>query len=467
MIFVLGALLILMALLGTPLFVVLAGLALVSFVMADTNIIVLSEEHYKLATNPHLLTIPMFTLAGFLMAESKAAERLVRVSRALLGGAPGGLAIVVVASCAFFTTFTGASGVTIIALGGLLYPILLEERYPEDFSLGLITASGSIGLLFPPSLPIILYGIVAGASIDDLFIAGIFPGAVMMGVLALYCVWVGLRREPDMMEGIKGSWKELVGTLLLFPLFLIYKLATDREVRASIWEAKWELAVPVVVVGAIYGLPDFMEPWVGAGGVAGLVTIAEASVVCAAYLLIIEVFVFKDISLFDAPEGDGRSSLSSVIRESMVMVGAILIILGAALGLTNYLIQEEVPMQLLAFIQEHIESRTTFLFMLTIFLLIVGCLMDIFSAILVVVPLITPIAAQYGVDPIHLGIIFLANLEIGYITPPVGLNLFISSLAFDKPVVKLYRMAIPFLILLLMALMLITFYPPLSLWFMD
>ncbi len=427
-----GILILALALFGAPLFVVLGSAAMANFSGTDTSLVVLAEEHYKLATNPHLITIPLFTLAGFLMAESKAADRLVRVSRALLGWLPGGLGIVVVVSCAFFTTFTGASGVTIIALGGLLYPMLSSERYPEKFSLGLITSSGSIGLLFPPSLPIILYGIVGRTSIDQLFIAGIVPGLLFLLVLGTYSLVVGRRHEVN-------------------------RTPFDaREAFGSMWAAKWELMVPVVVIVAIYGVPGLTR---------GLVTIAEASAVCAIYLVIVEVFIYKDIKIWskdpDVPD------LFKVSREAMVMVGSIMIILGVALGLTNYLVQEEVPMKILAAIQGHIESRTTFLLLLTVFLLVVGCLMDIFSAIIVVVPLITPIAAQYDVHPVHLGIIFLANLEIGYLTPPVGLNLFISSLAFDKPVVQLYRMALPFLLLLLAALLVITFNPELSLWLVE
>jgi tripartite ATP-independent transporter DctM subunit len=278
-------------------------------------------------------------------------------------------------------------------------------------------------------LPIILYGIVAGASIDQLFVAGILPGMLFLFVLAGYSFIVGFRND-------------------------VRRTAFDRgEALRSIWAAKWELMVPVVVIVAIYGVP---------GVTSGLVTIAEASAICALYLLIIEVFVYKDIKLWTADES--QPNLGRVIREAMVMVGAIMIILGVALGLTNYLVQEEVPMKILAAIQDHIRSRFTFLILLTIFLLLVGCLMDIFSAIIVVVPLIIPIAAEYGVHPVHLGVIFLANLEIGYITPPVGLNLFISSLAFEKPVVQLYRMALPFLFLMLLALLVITFNEDLSLW---
>jgi tripartite ATP-independent transporter DctM subunit len=423
MIVVLGLLLFLAALLGAPLFVVLGAFALLMFSDSGTSLVVLAEEQYKLATNPHLITIPLFTFAGFVMAHSKAGDRLVRASRAALGWLPGGLAIVVVATCAFFTTFTGASGVTIVALGGLLLPMLTSEKYPENFGLGLITSSGSIGLLFPPSLPIILYGIVAMVSIDDLFVAGVMPGLLMMGVLAAYSLFVAQKHEVQRTAFVAG------------------------EAVAAIKDAFWELMVPVVVLVSIYG---------------GFVTIAEASAIAALYVLIVEVFITRDIAII-ARKGDERPDIATVMREAMVMVGAILIILGVALGLTNYLVQEQVPMQILAFIQQHIESKFTFLLLLTVFLLIVGCLMDIFSAIVVVVPLITPIAAEYGVDPIHLGVIFLANLEIGYITPPVGLNLFISSLTFDKPVVALYRMAVPFLLLLLGALLVITLWEDLSL----
>jgi C4-dicarboxylate transporter DctM subunit len=428
MIALLAIVLIVFALFGAPLFSVFGGLGILNFSAADTDLIVLAQEHYKLATNPHLITIPLFTLAGFLMAESKAADRLVRVSRALLGWLPGGIGIVVVASCAFFTTFTGASGVTIIALGGLLYPILLKERYPEKFSLGLITSSGSIGLLFPPSLPIILYGIVGQTSIDSLFVAGIFPGMLFLLVLGGFCLWVGRKHKVN-------------------------RTPFDaKEAGSALWSAKWELAVPVVVLVAIYGIPGVTD---------GLVTIAEASAICAIYLVVIEVLVYKDIKLFS--KDPTVPTLGRCIRESTVMVGAILIIVGAALGMTNYMVQEQVPMKIFEAIEGQITSRFTFLILLTIFLLIVGCLMDIFSAIVVVVPLIAPIAARYGVDPVHLGIIFLANLEIGYLTPPVGLNLFISSLAFQKPVVQLYRTALPFLGLMMLALMVITFYPDLSL----
>ncbi|MFB6265266.1 MAG: TRAP transporter large permease [Bradymonadaceae bacterium] len=384
-----------LALLGTPLFIVLAGAAVYSFSGSGTGLVVLAGEHYKLTASPHLITIPFFTFAGFLMAESRAADRLVRVSQALFGWMPGGLAVVVIVSCACFTTFTGASGVTIIALGGLLFPMLVSEGYPEEFSLGLVTSSGSIGLLFPPSLPIILYGIVAKTSIDKLFLAGVLPGALMVSVLGAFSVVVGHRADVRRQS---FDWGELA---------------------ESAWEAKWEMLVPVVVLVSIYG---------------GFVTVAEASAIAAIYVLIVEVFILDDIAIWGTdPE---EPNLYGVIRDSMSMVD---------------------------FIEQYVESRMTFLLLLTVFLLIVGAMMDIFSAITVVVPLIAPLASEYGVDPVHLGIIFLANLEIGYITPPVGLNLFISSLAFDEPVLKLYRVALPFFFLLLGSLLVITFWEDLSL----
>jgi tripartite ATP-independent transporter DctM subunit len=418
-----GVVLVGLALLGTPLFVILAAVAVGLFSTTATDLVVLAEEHYKLTASPHLITIPLFTLAGFLLAKSEAADRLVRVSRALFGWMPGGLAVVVILSCAFFTTFTGASGVTIIALGGLLFPMLVDEGYPEEFSHGLVTSSGSIGLLFPPSLPIILYGIVATTSIDKLFVAGLGPGALMVGVLGGYSVWVARRGEVERTE-FDGA-----------------------EAWEASREAVWELLVPVVVLVSIYG---------------GFVTVAEASAIAALYVLGVEVFVTGDIELFGEPEAD--DSLFGVIHESMALVGAILIILGVAMSLTNYLVQEQVPMQILGVVEQYIDSKWTFLLALNAFLLVVGCMMDIFSAVAVVVPLIAPIAAQYGVDETHLGIIFLANLEIGYITPPVGLNLFISSLAFDRPVIYLYRVALPFFFLLLATLLVITFWEGLSLY---
>jgi tripartite ATP-independent transporter DctM subunit len=405
-----------MAILGTPLFVVLALFTLLAFRSQEIDSTAVAIEMYRVAEAPMLIAIPLFTFAGYLLAESGTPRRLVSVSRALLGWMPGGLAVVALAACALFTAFTGASGVTIIALGGLLLPALRAENYPERFTHGLLTTSGSLGLLFPPSLPIILLAFVASVSVDQLFVAGIVPGALLLVVLGVYAVQ---RAAAARVPRQAFSWQQL-----------------GRAVRG----AAWEIPLPFVVLGGIYG---------------GKITITEAASITAVYALIVEVGIYRDVHLRDLPR---------VFTESMVLVGGILIILATALGLTNYLIDAEVPATIFEWIQTWIDSRLVFLILLNVFLLIVGCLMDIFSAILVVVPLILPVAQAYGVHPVHLGIIFLTNLEIGYSTPPVGLNLFIASFRFGKPVVHLYRASLPFLALYVLALLLVTYVPELSLW---
>lgn len=414
--------LILFALYGTPLFVIIAAIALIGFHMAQIDSMALIIELNRMAQQPVLLAIPLFTFAGYLLAESKTPQRLVNFSRALFGWMPGSLAIITLVSCAVFTAFTGASGVTIVALGGLLYPALIKENYPNQFSLGMLTVSGNLGLLFPPSLPIILYGLVAETSIDKLFVAGILPGILMIGLLAIYSV-IAVKKDISMAPVAEFNWAELGKTAK---------------------EAAWEIPLPVIILGGIY---------------LGFFTATEAAAVTAFYVLIIEVFIYKDISI--------TKDLTRVVKDSMVMVGGILVILAAALGLANYFIDAQIPMHILGALKGYIASKFGFLIVLNIFLLIVGAMMDIFSAILVVVPLITPIALQYGVDPVHLGVIFLANLGIGYSTPPVGMNLFIASLRFNEPVLKLYKATLPFLAILLVTLVIITYWPDLSLWLVN
>lgn len=409
----------LLALLGLPLFVVIGWVALLAFGSAEIDPAAIVIELYRMASQPVLVAIPLFTAAGFLLAESGAPGRIVRLSRAALSWMPGGLAVVSLIACAVFTAFTGASGVTIIAMGGLLFPILLKEGYPERFSLGLMTTSGSLGLLFPPSLPIILYGLVAGVSIDGLFRAGLLPGLLILGILAGYAMWVSQKAN------------------LPRPTFEM------RELRAALREAAWELPLPPLVLWLIYG---------------GIVTPPEAAAVTVIYVLLIEVGVYRDIPVRRLP---------AIAGESMTLVGAVLLILGCALGLTNYLVDAEVPQTLLGWMQGWITSPAMFLLVLNLFLLVVGCLMDIFSAIIVVVPLILPVAESYGIHPLHLGIIFLTNLEIGYMTPPVGLNLFIAGFRFNRPVLELYRASLVYLGLLLVALLVITWVPGLSLWLGD
>ncbi|EQC47225.1 TRAP transporter large permease [Bacteriovorax sp. Seq25_V] len=411
----LGIIVLICAMLGVPLFAVIGGAAIAAFSINGIDSSAVSIEIYRLASAPTLLTIPLFTFAGYIMAESGAPKRLLRFADALIGWLPGGIAIVGLIVSSFFTAFTGASGVTIVALGGLLYPILRNEGFSEKYTMGFITTSGSLGLLFPPSLPIILYGIVAKVDIDELFKAGIVPGILLIVVLSLWAMK-------------NGTWKK-------------ERVQFDKtELWVSFKETLPELFLPVAVLGGIYG---------------GITTVSEASAFTAFYILIIECFYYKDLSI--------DKDIPKIIVESMTLVGAILIILCCALGLTNFLVDEEVPAQIFDLMRGVLDNKYSFLLFLNIFLLIVGSLMDIFSAIIVVVPLILPIASEFDIHPIHLAIIFLTNLEIGYITPPVGINLFISSIRFNKDVTELYRASFPFLILLLIALAIITYVPSLSL----
>ena len=409
-------LLIVLIILGLPLFVGILAATLLGLYVSQVNFMAIPIEIFRLANAPVLLAIPLFTFAGYLMAEGGTSTRLVRFSRSLFGWMPGGLGVVALVSCAFFTAITGATGITIIALGGLLLPALINEKYEGNFSLGLITASGSLGLHFPPSLPIILYGFISGVSIEKLFVAGLLPGILMVGALCLFSVYKGKK------------WR------LQRPPF------STREFLSALKGASWELPIPFFIIAAIYS---------------GFSTATEAAALTAGYVLFIKIFVFRELSL-------GRD-LPRVMKDSMKMVGSIMIILGAALGFTNYLVDAFIPLKILNFMEGMVETRIGFLLALNVFLILVGCMMDIFSAILVVVPLIVPLASRFGIDPIHLGVIFLANLGIGYNTPPVGLNLFIASSRFDRPVTQIYRATLPFLLLLLLTLLCITYWPGLSL----
>ena len=416
MIFLLGLLILVLALLGTPLFIVISAISLYYFYQIDIESSTIMIDMYRIANAPVLIAIPLFTFAGYIMAESKTPQRLVNLSRAFLGWMPGGLAVVAIVACSLFTAFTGASGVTIIALGGLLYPALIKEEYPEKFALGVLTTSGSRGLLFPPSLPIIIFGFVSGTHIDKLFAAGIVPGTMVVVAFSAYSIFMGKRANVPKTE---------------FHL---------RTALRAVREAAWEVPLPIFILGGIYG---------------GILTVSEAAAFTAFYVLIIEVLIYRDLPFKQVPK---------VMRESMLLVGGILIILGAALGFTNYLVYEQVPMKILEWMKIYIDSKIAFLMLLNVFLLIVGCMMDIFSALIVVVPLIVPIAKEFDINMVHLGIIFLTNLEIGFSTPPVGMNLFIASFRFNKPVVKLYAAALPFLVISLTCLVIITYWEGLSLW---
>ena len=409
-------LILLLAILGAPLFAVIAASAMVGFQQEGIDLSIIAVEIYRLAESPVLIAIPLFTFAGYLLGESQAPQRLVRLTNALLGWMPGGLAIVAVVVCAFFTAFTGASGVTIVALGALLYPALKQAGYEERFNLGLITSSGSLGILFAPSLPLILYGVVAQQlgepiNIDDLFLAGILPGVLMLILLTVWSVYQAPRQVAT------------------------EKTFVWREARAAIWAAMPELPLPFVVLGGIYS---------------GLLAVSEAAAVTACYVLIVEVVIRREISWRDLPR---------VMRESMVLVGGILIILGVSLASTNYVIDTELPGKIFEIIREYVDSKWTFLILLNVLLLVLGTMLDIFSALVIMVPIILPVAIGYGVNPLHLGIVFLANMQLGYFTPPVGMNLFIASYRFNKPVMELYRATLPFFFILLAAVLMITYWP--------
>ena len=418
---IVSPLLLLMAIMRTPLFVVIAASALYGFYTEDIDLSVVSIEIYRLAEMPVLLAIPLFTFAGYMLGEGQASQRLVNLTHSLLGWLPGGLAIVAIVACALFTAFTGASGVTIVALGALLYPALKEAGYSEKFNLGLLTSSGSLGLLFAPALPLILYGVVAQQmdldqpiSIDQLFIAGALPGLLMLFLLSIYSMMQPRNESIQSKKKHPPAWQ-------------------------SIKDARWELPLPILVLGGIYS---------------GIFAVSEAAAVTAMYVLVTEVFIIREIKIKQLP---------GIIRESMILVGGIMIILGVSLASTNYLIDTEVPSRLFDFIREHIDDKLTFLILLNIFLLVLGMMLDIFSALVIIVPIILPIAVGYGVDPVHLGIIFLANMQLGYFTPPVGMNLFIASYRFDKPVMTLYKATIPFFLILLVAVLIITYWPWLTL----
>ena len=412
--------LIVIALIGAPLFTIIAAGGILASHSADISPDILVIEMNRLASSPNMIAIPLFTCAGVLMSSGGAPQRLVNFYRAAFGWMPGGLAIVAIGSCAFFTAYSGASGVTILALGGLLYPILRGEGYKEKFSLGLLTTSGSLGLLFPPSLAILIYGIVAGVSIEHMFFAGLVPGTLLMVMLAIYSMFQGNKNNV-----VKHKFE-------------------FSTLQTSIKGCIWDLFLPVGVVTGIFG---------------GFVSIMEASAATVAYVILVEVYIYKEINL--------QTQFFGLLVETCVLFGSLLVILLVALGLTNLMIDAQLPMILLNTIEEHISSPLQFLLLLNLFLLLVGAMMDIFSAIIVVVPLILPLATRYGIDPVHLGIIFLGNLEIGYSTPPVGINLFIASQRFGKSIVTLFKSTLPYLLIMFLWLLMITYIPELSLWWKD
>lgn len=397
---------------GTPIFVVLGGIAHFLFMRSGGSPEAIPNEAYTLLIGNIIPSIPLFTFAGFILSESKAGERLVSLFRALFGWLPGGMVIMAVLVCAFFTTFTGASGVTILALGGLLAYILVESgKFPKPFTHGVLTSSGSIGLLFPPSLPIIMYGVTAQISIKDMFLGGIFPGVVMVLALSAIGVFTAIKRKT---ERVKFELKTAI---------------------SAIRESIWVLLLPVTILVLYFG---------------GITTLVETGAIAVLYSLIIELFVHRDLKFADIPR---------VLKKCIPIIGGVLVILAFAKGFSYYIVDMEVPMQLTAWVTDHIQSKYAFLIILNLVLLLTGCLMDIFSAILVVAPLIIPLGEIFGIHPVHLGIIFLANLELGYLTPPVGMNLFLSSYRFNEPLSRVYRNVVPFFLLLLGTVLVITYVP--------
>jgi C4-dicarboxylate transporter DctM subunit len=418
-------LMLLLALAEAPMFTVIGGLSCVLLYFAEGDFQALQTiliEMNRLASMSVLVALPLFTLTGCLLTETAAPQRIMELIQALMGWLPGGLAIAALVSCAFFTALTGASGVTIVALGSVLYPILRQRNYTEPFTLGLLTTSGSLGLLFPPSLPVILYGVVAQVDIARIFTAALLPGLLLILVLSLYAyghtAW-HRPRAPERSQGEIFSW---------------------QRVGRAFWKAKWDWPILLIILVGVYG---------------GFVTIAEVSALVLAYVIVVECLILKEVRLFQ--------QLPGIMVEAAVFSGAIIVILGMALGFTGYLVDEQIPNRILAWLTGMTGNRVLFLGGLNLFLLAVGCIMDIFSAIVIIVPIIVPIAASYGIDPIHLCLIFLVNLEIGYSTPPVGINLFIASIRFDKPLSLLYRASLPYLLLLLAVLLLVTYLPGLSL----
>lgn len=411
-----------LAFFGMPLFAVILSLALIGFYSSGIDLSVIAIEIFRLTNTPLLLALPLFTFAGYLLSHGNTSERLVRLSRALLGWMPGELVVISLFACAFFTAFTGATGITIVAMGALLYPALTRDGYGKKFSLGLVTTSGSLGLLLPPSLPLIIYAVIVqqmdlgkSVTIKELFVAGIYPSLLMIFFIILWSAWTN---------------RNIVKPKIPFDI---------KEAFDALKEAIWGIPLPIIVLGGIYG---------------GFFAISEAAAITALYILFVQVFIHKETQLKNIPE---------IAKESMLIVGGILLILGVSLALTNYLIDAEIPTLLFDWVKQHIHSPITFLLFLNLFLLLLGAILDIFSALVIMVPLIVPLAIGYGIDPVHLGIIFLANMQLGYFTPPVGMNLFIASYRFNRPITDIYKATIPFFFVLLAAVLIITYWPALSL----
>ena len=402
---------------GLPIFILLASLSIFFFLSEPSEwatnydlISTISDSAYRIVVSPTLAAIPIFTLAGYILAESNISERLIRFFKASLGWLPGSTVLIVVLLCAFFTALTGGSGVTILALGAILYPILIHDGYSKQFSLGIITTAGSLGLLFPPSLPAIIYSVTAGINPLELFKQALIPAIFLMSIMFFY----GLYKRPKSKKIERFVFNDAFETAKI---------------------AKWEIAIPLLIILSLFS---------------GFATLVESAALLVLYVLTVELYIFRDISFKNLPK---------IIIDCSTLVGGVLIILGFAMGFTGYLVDAQIPLKILNFVQSTISSKIIFLLALNILLLVVGCLMDVFSAIIVVVPLIAPLATYFGIDPFHLAIIFIANLELGYITPPVGMNLYLSSYRFEKDMPTIYSATLPFFFIRLIGVILITYIP--------
>ena len=422
MVLLLSLLVVLLLLLGAPIFTVILAATALGFYANGVDLTIIAVELYRIIDTPLLVALPLFTFSGYILSESHTSSRLLRLIQVFFGWMPDGLAIVALVACALFTAFTGASGVTIVALGALLLPALQKAGYQEKFSLGLLTSSGSLGLLLPPSVPLILYGIIIqqmggvdSFTFEQLFLAGLLPGLLMLLILAVWVIWTN-RKDPLPREPF--AWSTAWGAIV---------------------QAKWEIPLPLFILGGIFS---------------GIFAVSEVAAVTALYVLIVEVFIYKEIEIRQIPR---------IMSDAMIMVGGILLILGVSMAFTNFLIDAEVPTILFDWIKAQVDSKWVFLLLLNIFLLIVGAIIDIFSALVIVVPLILPVAMGYGIHPLHLGVVFLANMQIGYFTPPVGMNLFIASYRFHRPVTELYQACIPFMLVLFVTVLIITYWEDLTL----
>ena len=400
---------------GAPIFIAMGGAAMLLFWLEGVPLAAVPAEAFRLATSPSLPAIPLLTIAGFVLTEGNASKRLMEAYRGVFGWLPGGIAIMTVVICTVFTAFTGGSGVTILACGGLLYPMLRSEGYPNSFSLGLVTASSSLGLLFPPSLPVLLYSVVAEVPMEHLYVGGFLPGMLMMGAVIGYSVWTGVR------------------------LKLPRSPFVPRTALKGLWAAKWDIGLPVVIIGSV---------------ASGFATVVEASALGCLYAIFLEFVLYRTLN----PVRD----LTRVLGSAVTLVGAVLILLGVALGLSSYLVDAEIPTRLLAWVTTHIKSPWLFLLALNGGLLILGSVLEIYASIIVLAPLIAPIGVAYGISPIHLGVVFLANLELGFLFPPMGMNLFLSSTRFERPLLRVAAATAPFLLIIGVGVLLITYIEPLT-----